>query len=205
MEFDFNKSNLDALGMKNEECLVDREYYHLPAGQAEYRLFSYVSTLFHNITILDIGTNQGRSAIALSHNDSNHVISYDIEDKIQDKNHRLFTKPNTEFRIKNVLNDITPEFVATGHQNRPVQVVMIDICHYGKVERDIMDKLYACGFRGIILLDDIHHPDFSMRIPMEYLWENIPWRKYDVTSVGHFSGTGLISLMDERITVRITL
>jgi len=164
-----------------------------------------VSTLFQNITILDIGTNQGRSAIALAHNDLNHVISYDIEDKIPDKNHRLFQKSNTEFRLKNVLDDITPEFVAQGHQNRPIQLVMIDICHYGTVERAIMDKLYASGFRGIILLDDIHHPDLSMRIPMEQLWQEIPWRKFDITSVGHFSGTGLISMMDAPLTLSLVL
>jgi hypothetical protein len=113
----------------------------------------------------------------------------------------LFSKPNIEFLVKNVLDDITPEFVV----EKNVQLVMIDICHYGSVERHIMDRLYACGFRGLVLLDDIHHPDISMKTPMEQMWNELPWPKWDITSVGHWSGTGLVSLMDTEFTLNLEL
>ena len=43
--------------LKNQDFLVDKNYYDLKSGQQEYRLYSYLSTLFNNITILDIGTS----------------------------------------------------------------------------------------------------------------------------------------------------
>ena len=194
-----DKRELDRFPLQNQDYLVDTTYYELPSGQAEYRLYSYMSTLFNGITILDIGTSQGRSAIALSHNPTNHVISYDIEDHIHNRDYKLFSKSNTEFHVKNVLDDITSEFVAS-HR---IQLVMIDICHFGGVERRIMDALYACGFRGLILLDDIHHPDPSMREPMEKMWAELPWQKWDVSDVGHYSGTGLVSMQEVDMRLEI--
>jgi len=195
MKFILNKPLLNEFEMQNQEYLVDLTYYNLEAGQAEYRLYSYTSTLFNNITILDIGTNQGRSAVALSHNPNNHVISYDIQDHIHRRDYRLFTKPNMEFRLKNVLDDITPEFI----QSKNVQFVMIDICHTGPPERMIMDKLWESGFRGIVLLDDIWHPQQNFREGMQKMWNELPWRKYDITPLGHWSGTGLVFMNDTDI------
>ena len=50
----------------------------LPAGQSEYKLYAYLSTFFNKSTILDIGTRVGGSALALSYNPTNQVISYDL-------------------------------------------------------------------------------------------------------------------------------
>ena len=69
---------------------------------------------------------------------------------------------------------------------------MIDICHTGPPERAIMDKLWECGFRGVVLLDDIWHPEQQYRDGMQAMWTELPWRKYDVTGLGHWSGTGLV-------------
>ena len=187
MHFLLSPSDLRNFEMKNQEYLVDTTYYELPPGEAEYRLYSYISTLYNGITILDIGTNQGRSAVALSHNPSNHVISYDIVDLIRSRDYHLFDKPNMEFHIKNVLDDITPEFL----QKKNVQLVMIDICHTGGPERVIMKQLWDSGFRGMVLLDDI-----TLNDDMKRLWNDIQWRKYDITSCGHWSGTGLVLMND---------
>ena len=50
----------------------------LTAGQSEYRLYAWLSSQFENTTILDVGTRTGGSALALSYNDKNQVISYDL-------------------------------------------------------------------------------------------------------------------------------
>ena len=96
---------LDNFNLKNHEYLVDAKYYDMESGKQEYRLYSYISSLFDNITILDIGTLQGRSAISLSFNETNKVISYNIVDQIKNINHKIYSKNNIEFRIKNVLED----------------------------------------------------------------------------------------------------
>jgi hypothetical protein len=158
----------------------------MESGKQEYRLYSYLSSLFNDITILDVGTFKGRSAISLSHNDNNKVISYNILDQIKNKNHKIYSKHNIEFRIKDVLKDLNKEFVSK------LKIVMIDIDHFGSIESLIMNKLYKEGFSGIIILDDIHHPFPLEKKLMENLWKNINLKKYDVTKYGHFSGTGIV-------------
>jgi predicted O-methyltransferase YrrM len=187
MKIPISNDVLDVFPQKNTEYLVDLSLYSLPSGQAEYRLYSYLSLLFNNTTILDIGTNQGRSAIALSHNDTNRVISYNIVDQICDVNHVIYSKPNIEFRIKNVLEDLTAELVKTVH------FVVIDIDHYETIEQQIMDRLQSLGFSGIIILDDTtNHPDPEIHECMNRLWNGITLKKYDLTKYGHWSGTGVV-------------
>lgn len=186
MEIQISSDVLDKFKLKNHEYLVDPTYYDLLSGKQEYRLYSYLTTFFDNAIILDIGTLNGRSAISLSHNESNQVISYNIVDDIKDPNHMIYTKPNIEFRIKDVLDDLTPELVAK------TKIVMIDIDHFEVIEREIIQRLDELGFSGIILLDDIHHPWPKEREAMQRLWNSLEYKKYDVTKYGHSSGTGLI-------------
>tara|TARA_Y100000816_G_C26108204_1_gene589888 strand:- start:4916 stop:5509 length:594 start_codon:yes stop_codon:yes gene_type:complete len=179
---------LDKFELKNQDFLVDKNYYDLKSGQQEYRLYSYLSTLFNNITILDIGTLNGRSAISLSHNENNKVISYDIRDGIKNLNHKIYTKSNIEFRIKNVLDDLNKEFI------KNIKIIMIDIDHFYIIEKMIIDKLKELEYDGIILLDDIIHPSPKEFEAMQKLWNEIQDEKYDITKYGHWSGTGLINL-----------
>lgn len=196
MEIIINHSILDNFKLKNQEYLVDKTYYDEAPGQQEYRLYSYLSTLFDNQIILDIGTFNGRSAIALSHNDKNKVISYDIHDHIKQLDHKIYTKKNIEFRIKNVFDDLTPELI------KKTKIVVIDIDHFGNVESEIINRLDELGFSGIVLLDDIYHPSPEEREAMQLLWRNINYEKYDVTKYGHITGTGLF-LMNSNIKIKL--
>jgi len=190
MEIVLNNEILDSLTMKNYEFLVTPTYYNLKSGKQEYRLYSYLSSLFDNITILDLGTSHGTSAISLSHNSNNSVISYDIVDCINNKNHLIYTKNNIIFKIKNVLDDLNEEFI------KNIKIVMIDIDHYGNAEKQIIDKLYALNYSGIILLDDVfNHPDNEINRCMTELWNNINYdntTKMNITKYVHWSGTGVL-------------
>jgi hypothetical protein len=196
MKIKISNEILDNFELKNHKYLVDPNYYDLKSGQQEYRLYSYLTTFFNNCIILDIGTHQGRSAVSLSHNSSNKVISYNIVDEIPDKSHIIYKKLNIDFRIKNVLEDLNRDLL------QKVKIVMIDIDHFGKIEGLILNKLYQEGFSGIILLDDIHHPQPREKILMENLWKNVNIKKYDLTNYGHFSGTGVV-LMNTEIDLEL--
>ena len=188
MNITLNNELLDQFKLKNHEFLVDKNYYDLKSGQQEYRLYSYLSTLFNDIKILDIGTYNGRSAVALSHNENNKVISYNINDDIKDLHHKIYNKSNIEFRIKNVLDDLDKEFL------KDVKIVLIDIDHFYTIEKMMIDKLKELNYDGIILLDDIIHPSKKEFEAMQKLWNEIEDEKYDITKYGHWSGTGLINL-----------
>jgi len=179
---------LDKFELKNQDFLVDKNYYDLKSGQQEYRLYSYLSTLFNYTTILDIGTYNGRSAVSLSHNENNKVISYDITDNIKDNSHKIYTKSNIEFRIKNILDDLDKEFI------KDIKIIVIDIDHFYTVEKMIIDKLKELNYDGIILIDDIIHPSLKEFEAMQKLWNEIEDEKYDITKYGHWSGTGLVNL-----------
>jgi len=187
---------LNNFQLKNHEFLVNTKHYDDLSGVQEYRLYSYLTTFFDNITILDIGTFDGRSAIALSYNEKNQVISYDITDNIKNKNHKIYTKKNIQFKIKNVLDDLTYDFI------KNIKIVMIDIDHFEIIEKQIINKLYELNFSGIILLDDIKHPFQKEFECMQKLWNNINYTKYDITNYGHLSGTGLI-LMNTNIEIEL--
>ena len=178
---------LDNFNLINHEYLVENKYYTNKSGDQEYRLYSYLSTFFNNIIILDIGTCNGRSAIALSHNEKNNIISYDISNSINNNNHIIYSKNNIKFYIKNVLNDLNEELV------KKTKIVLIDIDHYETIETEIINRLKELNFSGIIILDDINnHPNPVINQCMNKLWYNLKDIKYDVTKYGHWSGTGII-------------
>ena len=167
MKIVLSNSLLNNFELKNHEFLVNKKHYDDLSGIQEYYLYSYLSTFFNDIKILDIGTFDGRSAIALSYNEKNQVISYDITDNIKNKNHKIYTKKNIQFKIKNVLDDLTPNFI------KNIKIVMIDIDHFEIIEKQIIDKLHELKFSGIILLDDIKHPYQKEFECMQKLWNSI--------------------------------
>lgn len=195
MHIELSNKTLNRFQLKNQEYLTkNTNYYNLKSGKQEYRLYSYLSTFFNDAYILDIGTLYGLSAVSLSHNEQNHVISYNIVDDIQDPDNIIYNKKNITFKIKNVLEDLNKEFVSK------IKIVMIDIDHEGIIEKQIIDRLVELNYNGIIILDDIHIPWNNLKDKMKDLWEHkitLP-NKFDITKYGHFSGTGII-ILDKNI------
>jgi hypothetical protein len=151
----------------------------LPSGQSEYRLYAYLSTFFNKSTILDIGTRTGGSALALSYNPTNQVISYDLVEQGASS----IKKDNITWNIKNFMEDETLDW-----DNIPI--VMIDVDpHDGAQERVMMDWLREKEWKGILIHDDIGPgwPDIRL------MWDEIPEEKFDVTEIAHMSGTGIVN------------
>jgi len=73
---------------------------------------------------------------------------------------------------------------------------MIDIDHMYTTEKKILDRLRELNYNGIVLLDDIHHYKQPYIEPMKKLWKEIKEEKYDITKLGHSSGTGLVIFGD---------
>jgi predicted O-methyltransferase YrrM len=152
----------------------DTSYFHLPPGREHYRLLMHISTLYNEETLFDIGTNRCMSAMALSHNPSNKIKSYDIV-QVLGENPKI---PNVEF----LLGDSTED-----EDIKSTRFIFLDVDHDGLYE----DKFYAflkrIEWKGILVLDDIH-----LNEPMMGFWNGIEEEKYDLTQIGHWSGTGLV-------------
>ena len=149
------------------------------AGQCEYRLYAHLSTFFNNTTILDVGSRTGGSALALSYNEKNHVISYDL----QEQGASNIKKDNITWKIKDFRNDDTLDYDR-------ISIIMIDVDpHDGVQEEEMFLFLEEKEWQGLVLLDDIG-PQWP---EIEDFWNRITFPKLDVSDVGHMSGTGAVS------------
>lgn len=150
------------------------EFLSLPSGRAHYRLLSFIAGLFNNSNIFDVGTNVCRSAIALSTNKNNKVISYDVE-QILPINPVL---KNVDFLLGDTIED-------TRLKDAPF--IMLDVNHDGLYEHKFYNFLLSINWKGILFLDDIH-----LNEPMKNFWNIITQEKHDLTAKGAWSGTGLV-------------
>lgn len=139
-----------------------------------YNLLSSISHRFNKVKLYDIGTYKGNSAVALSSNPANLVISYDIGYYVD-----VDRPVNVEFRIGNFYYDV--DVIKS-------PFILFDIDpHNGADELEFYEKLLQAGYKGIVLFDDIH-----LNSEMKYFWNSIKNKKFDLTNIGHWSGTGAV-------------
>jgi hypothetical protein len=182
---------MDFLSITNEELdnidlfpysqkinsLEYQQYFMSKSGQEHYRLLAHISQTNDLVDILDVGTLKGCSALAFSVNSKNKVRSFNVLNEL-DLN---YTPLNAEFIIDNVLN---------GNYNSVIlgsKYIMLDTYHDGTFEKEFYDYLISINYKGYLLLDDIH-----LNFEMERFWGLITKEKYDITNIGHSTGTGLV-------------
>ena len=170
----FDLSHLEKLGFRMQNNLL------YPPGDSPFKLYAYLSTLFNNKIILDVGTEYGNSALSFSYNESNKVISYNIIEQGASS----ISKENITWKVMDFRNDDTIDY-------DNVEVICIDVDpHDGKQEVEMIQFLKDKKWSGILLLDDIHKDH-----QMDNFWNSLDFSedvKYDITSIGHSSGTGVI-------------
>jgi predicted O-methyltransferase YrrM len=192
---DINKTNTEFyqkyfLNMKNDHHLV-----RMPGEW--YKFLTYLTNLYNDITILDVGTCWGESAIALSQNKSNKVITYDIHtlwEKEFNPNRRDFLQDfdNLEMRVTDIKNE-------SDNLIKSAKIIVFDIAHDGIQEKNFTDRLERIGYKGYVICDDIFSPWYPKMKPW---WNSITTEKYDITDLAHNSGTGLINYYeDKNITI----
>lgn len=157
-----------------------RQYFLEAAGREHYKLISWLASKFPGQTVMDIGTHYGNSSLAMSRDPTAKVVSYDI---VEMKQLVAPLPSNVEYKIGDFRDDpITLQ--------SPFIFVDVDP-HDGIQEKDFHRFFLESQYKGIVLWDDINCND-----AMREWWNNIvesPWyRKFDLTSVGHWSGTGMI-------------
>ena len=182
-----DKAAIKALDISHlaEQSLNKNDW--LTAGQSEYRLYAWLSTQFNNTTILDVGTRTGGSALALSYNETNKVMSYDLQEQGASSG---ISKSNVQFNIKDFREDDTLDF-------DNISIIMLDVDpHDGVQEEEMFEWLEDKGWKGLVLLDDIG-PQWP---EIEDFWNRITYPKINVTEVGHMSGTGLVNF-DEKHSI----
>lgn len=177
---ELNREEISAMDMSYAKELAFRgqDNFDAEPGKEAYKLYAYLSKTFNYKTILDVGTRFGNSALSLSKNGRNKVISYNIIDEGATK----IEKKNITWKIMDFRDDKTINW-------EKVALILLDVDpHNGNLEREMLDYLSDVGWSGIIVLDDIKlngsMKDFWLKLPEE--------KKRDVTDLGHASGTGIL-------------
>lgn len=176
---------------------MDEQEFFGSAGQQHYKLLGYISTLFNDTHIIDIGTHMGSSAMALSYNKRNKVHTFDIVNKTSHILNSYRLLDNVEFHIADVF---TPETRAPYRElllSAPFVFIDVDP-HNGWMEWDIYTFFRDAGYKGILFFDDIHYFE-----GMRQFWSRVDNKyKHDLTKLGHFSGSGLV-IFNPEIKVKL--
>eukprot|EP00798_Chlamydomonas_sp_ICE-L_P000899 gene899-5681_t len=148
-------------------------FFELSAGEEHYRLLAHVARSVRRPTIIDIGHFQGLSAAALSLATEKTVRSFDLISSLP-------SDPSvpTAIHIPNVRLEIGPNYMRDLPDHlRTSDLVILDIDHLGKSERDIFKVLEEAKFDGLLIVNDIH-----LNEHMQRFWDDIKQTKYDISS-----------------------
>jgi hypothetical protein len=137
---------------------------------------------------------QGTSAFALASELSNVVFSYDVQPvRNAIAYHHRATEaelqaliPNIFFRCENILHGSRNDLFLLLSSD----LIVMDTLHFPETqpfEYEVLEVLRQNDWRGLLVLDDIHYNK-----EMERFWESIRVAKYDLTDIGHGSGTGVV-------------
>jgi predicted nicotinamide N-methyase len=152
-------------------------FFRDKAGQEHYRFLIEVSNLTDNLTIIDLGTHMGCSALALSANITNTIHSFDVVDRFGINN----SPENCSFYLENILETSNKNLIPDA------DIIMMDTYHNGDFEQEVYEYLQSIDWKGILLLDDIH-----LNPEMDKFWDGIHHTKQDVKGLAHFTGTGVV-------------
>lgn len=184
-------------GMKSDSIVINKSellkinmdymnpYLHmfpyLKNTNEHYRLLVYISHLFDHEVIIDAGTCQGHSCLSLAQNSNNKIITYDIMQNplLCD----LDSMPNVERKILDI-NYEKEEII------KSAKIILLDIDPHDGIQEEIFYKrLKKIDYRGFLIIDD-----FKLNPPMIDFWNSVTHDKYDLSSIGHWSGTGVINM-----------
>ncbi len=179
-------TNFDSHFSKYDLC---DDFYKIP-GEQHYRLLAYLSTLYNNTSIIEIGTHLGESAMALSYNPTNTIYTFDIVDKVSNEKK---TVENISYQIGDLIYDRTyfdkwKEIIL----GSPFIFMDVDP-HNGIMEIDFYNYLKEIGYTGYLVCDDIWY----FKPMRDVFWNQVNYsERWDITEFGHWSGTGIVKFAD---------
>jgi hypothetical protein len=174
---DLQNISLDELSISIPEIQF-RNYFLGQPSNEHYTLLAYFSMMYDSCTILDIGTYKGCSSLALSYNSSNSIFSFDLNGASRN----LSSYPeNVTYVVDNVINGKYDDLIKSS------PFILLDTDHDGSFEHEFHSYLQKLKWTGLLMLDDI-----KLNNEMKSYWNSITEEKYDISDLGHWSGTGIV-------------
>ena len=185
---------LHRVGGARKEWAMKKYQLDEPPGTGHYALLGYLSSMQTHSVVVDVGTRWGDSARALASEPSNFIFTFDVmnaADRIAKAN--SLSVGTLEEKLGNVQFFQNTNILQSRKGRsilRVARLIMLDTLHApdeNKFEYMFLDFLVSISFKGLLICDDIH-----LNTQMEKWWSSINVKKFDLTRVGHNSGTGLV-------------
>jgi predicted O-methyltransferase YrrM len=174
--------------------LSDRGLYRYPdvwPGE-HYKLLAALVSVLRPKTVVEIGTAEGMSALAMKTAlpDDGKIVTFDLFPWREHPNSVLQIEDFADGRLEQRTDDLStpPGWRANAEVLRRAELIFVDAKHDGAQEHEFLRGFDNVGLVNapIMVFDDI-------RIwGMLAFWHEIGHPKLDITSFGHWSGTGLV-------------
>lgn len=171
--------------------LPDSRYYNVFPGE-HYRLLNALMKLGKHQTVVEVGTFTGMGSKSLLQSLDHGVLhTYDVIPYQNFQSH-LTPADFTTGKLKQHIADLSQPEVFAEHQILldSADVIFLDGPKDGVFEYRLLDLLQQLKPKPwrLMIIDDIRF------VNMTDAWRSIQNPKLDLTSFGHWSGTGLVDL-----------
>jgi predicted O-methyltransferase YrrM len=156
-----------------------------------YRYLAALAELLEPATAVEVGTYKGQGTLALAAGSSvTDVVTYDVLPWREFDGTALREEDFADGRVQQRIGDLgSPGYLREQADTlRRADLVFLDGPKSGGWEDHAVPAILSVlnDRRRLVVFDDIR------LLPMVQLWRDLPFPKFDATSLGHWSGTGLL-------------
>ena len=157
-----------------------------------YKLLGGLMLSLKPRAVVEIGTSMGLSALAMKKYlpPESKIFTFDIRDWKTDPDYVLREEDFSDGRLVQHLDDLSETDVFLKYKDilKTADFIFLDASKDGVTEKRFLENFNLVPFRDrmLLLLDDIRLWN------MLKIWRDISMPKLDITSFGHWSGTGIV-------------
>lgn len=174
---------------RNEQA---KKYANLWPGEHYRLLAGFMKALKPKVTI-EVGTSTGLSSLAMKEflPKGGKIVTFDIQEWHSYPD-TLFEEKDFEEGLVQYVDDLSDPMVVKKHEEllKNAEFIFLDASHDGDLEEKMLENLSRVEFQKtpFVFLDDI-------RVwTMLKMWREISYPKVDLTSFGHWAGSGILHL-----------